>query len=206
MEKYLLCGLMHRDDLRLLLGWRNAVINFGTIRVGKDSSIYFSSALMNDKNKYCRLSRGVWNRDEFLKNGETINTGDVHFSLHPNSDKPNLHIREQRTKKDLVKRTTDWFPVRKNLFLLRATTPPMQDCSVSKKRSIFLKIPDKHEKSVELYLIVFPKKEQIIPTPKGAIPIIVCNHKNYRISISLRLAEEKLPPALLFNDNLCNPD
>lgn len=196
---------INRNDLRLLLEWRNKLFNFGTVRIGIDSSLYFSSAIMNDSVNYNILNQGDCINDLFKKASTIKNTGDIHFSIHPDSSKPNWHLRQQKTNIDLISGTIDWFPVKKELVLLRAITPPLEECKEIKKQShVITQIPDVYTASVELFLIIFPSGQNF-PKGKNTEPIILCKHKNYYVSICLGLNNNRLPPAVLLNKEiLCN--
>lgn len=147
-------------SIRLLLRWRNKIINFGTFDFKKDGSLLYSSAFHSDVKRYSTVTIGTFSDGAERPSGTITNEPGIHLSLHPRDQI--LHIRKPHPKEILCSKRMQWFPVRKEFLLARVISPPLDECAVSAKEKDFvISIPDEYVDSVEMCAWILPWSESV---------------------------------------------
>jgi hypothetical protein len=194
-----------KSSLRLLLKWRDTIINFGTFEFKKDGSLIYSSAFHADLLKYPMIEIGRWKNTDALGNPEkrVPNTTGIHVSLHPKDQI--LHIRENGGKRDLIGKKMNWFPVKEQFLLLKVISPPLDECIPSKKEKDFrIEVADQYTDSVEVWVRILPWADNLDfhPQPdKDLVQWVLGSHRNYYWVVCGVFRSNRRSPAALFYPN-----
>jgi hypothetical protein len=173
-------------------------IRLGTFKIGKDHSIYFSSSLLNNREKYPFVKRGVLKAEIFTAETESANTGDLHISLHPSGK---AHMREQGSSIDWETKSISWFPVKQPIHLLKIHTPPVDECALTPPRTkARIEIPTDYMDSIELHVYVLPFEGTSLPIlAKGEEPFMVgIRDGSFRVAFNYRLLHKRVPAGIFW--------
>jgi hypothetical protein len=199
-----------KSGVRLLLKWRNGIINFGTIDFKQDGTLIYSSAFHADQDKYPAIITGTWNEKLGDKPQYTTpnDTGGIHASLHPNKDGTRtigqvMHIRHGNHGSILASKKMQWFPVEKEFLFLRVLSPPLNECTLSQKLKDFaIEIPDNYIDSIEVWIRVMPWAENFVfapqPDPNLLNWVIGFHRRHYYVVCGFFLTQTRSAPAVLY--------
>lgn len=196
-----------KSNLRLLLKWKGAIINFGTFEFKKDGSLIYSSAFHADLSKYPMIEIGRWKDTDVLGNPEKRipNTAGIHVSLHPKDQV--LHIRENGGKRDLISKRMNWFPVQDQFLLFKVISPPLNECMPSKKEKDFqIEVDSDYSDSIEVWVRVLPWADNLDFQPKpdkDLVKWVLGYHRNYYwVVCGVFKSNRRLPAGLFYPNGL----
>jgi hypothetical protein len=156
-----------KKNIRILLKWRNKIINFGTFDFKQDGSLVYSSAFHADAKKYPYITTGNIKNgiDQMEASGRVPNESGIHATLHPRGQV--LQIRQHGHGPILLSKKMTWFPVEKEFLLMRITSPPLDECDHShKEKDFFIEVPAECKDSIQVWVRLVPWSETFIFNPQ----------------------------------------